>query len=54
MTHDMIQCDMTWQQIQLCSHMIHVCTGLTLCQVKDSPENLSHLKFKCNTNRKQV
>ena len=29
MTHDMIQCGMTWQQILLCSHMIHVWMGLT-------------------------
>ena len=29
MTHDMIQCGMTWQWIQLHSHMIHVTMGLT-------------------------
>ena len=27
-THDTIQCGVMWQQIRLCSHMIHVLTGL--------------------------
>ena len=36
------------------SHVIHVHTGLTSALSMGSPENLSHFKFKCITNRKQV